>query len=440
MNYLETIPENEIRDYEIVSDWNEFGKKNIILNPGFINVSKKIFLSDVTFTSEYKIDIVFKNCYFQRSISFGNCKFQKPFQLLNCSIAESIINTGCPTFTGGLFLSGINANKIEINKGSYGNSFWNIDSLELLVMDGGEFNILDIKVAKSIRNIVFLSNSLKGEIFIKGEDSNIRTFNLKGTSKTMALSLNNLTIEYLGVYDYRNEGGLRLSNIKAQNPESKITIANSYLGKAEFNSINFRDFKSVILDSTHLVDCSFNNIQWSDNVEGATPLNQQDKKVDQISNYNSKSRETFRQLKYAMSKQGDIINEQKFHSKEMGMYFELLNWKENFWTKLIIYLSHLTSDFGQSFWRPLVFIFVFHTLFFLPLLFGFFPEFRISITEFSFPAFWKGLNTYLFLMNPLRKPDQETFYGGWICIDVLMRISSSYMIYNMIRATRRFIK
>ncbi|SEB12545.1 hypothetical protein SAMN05660909_05678 [Chitinophaga terrae (ex Kim and Jung 2007)] len=236
---------------------------------------------------------------------------------------------------------------------------------------------------------------------------------------------------------YVNEKRLKIANIRSYQKESRVLVSHSQLGKAEFNNLDFSHFKMVSFEQSNLVDCIFTNITWAKTVYGSSPS-----KGDKMSNrsFSSKSRETFRQLKYAMSKQGDVINEQKFHALEMGMYFETLTWRNDFWTKLIIFLSWLTSDFGQSFWRPLVFIFVFHSLFFLPLLFGFFSEFRISITEFSFPAFWKGLNTYLFLMNPLRKPDQEIFYGGWICIDVLMRISSSYMIYNMIRATRRFIK
>lgn len=117
-----------------------------------------------------------------------------------------------------------------------------------------------------------------------------------------------------------------------------------------------------------------------------------------------------------------------------------LSWKNSFWTKLVIKASSWTSAFGQSVDRPIVFLFVGHFIFFMILLvYGFFMPLHISFSHPNFEGFWLGVNNYFRLINPLRGIDYS-FKGGLIIIDLAMRIWSSYMIYNIIRATRRFIR
>ncbi|MCK7559080.1 hypothetical protein MKQ70_30525 [Chitinophaga sedimenti] len=236
-----------------------------------------------------------------------------------------------------------------------------------------------------------------------------------------------------------NEARLKLANIAALNHQARILIINSQLNKAEFSSINFKQYSLIVLGDSDFTQCSFNHVTWSENVLGAIPVTKQEETPEKHKIFELKSRETYRQLKHAMSKQGDVINEQKFHSKEMICYLNGLG-KGSLGTKLIIAFSYWTSDFGQSIGRPLLWLFSLHSVLFLVLL-GCSNVFDFQFSNnFNSQAFGMGFNKYFYLMNPIRKFEEGGFYGGWIIIDILMRIISSYMIYNIVRATRRFIK
>jgi hypothetical protein len=155
-------------------------------------------------------------------------------------------------------------------------------------------------------------------------------------------------------------------------------------------------------------------------------------------------RETYRQLKYAYYKQGDTVMEHQFHALEMKVYaIRLL--REGEWctrkgmqTFLILLLSWGTSDFGQSIIRPLLTV-----LFLGVLLFTLFVyqggAAHLQIGHFNWSTAWGTFPDVVNFMNPLRRPSGDL--KEWpIVTDVLMRIISSYCIFNIVRATRRFVK
>jgi hypothetical protein len=109
-------------------------------------------------------------------------------------------------------------------------------------------------------------------------------------------------------------------------------------------------------------------------------------------------------LKFALGKQGDVINEQKFHTLEMRAYDKSLPLTADIWTVLIIKFSFWFSDFGQSFIRPLKALLIGHFL--LMLLFinaGGIRGVTLSLGDANIQGFQMALEKYVFLINPLRK-------------------------------------
>ena len=307
-------------------------------------------------------------------------------------------------------------------------------------------------------------------IKIIGEKTKIERMDLFQFSSDVSVSVEDISVNSLSIYRYRNEKALRFSNLKIYktNQISEFSIVESYLGKTEFYSIDFGAFYSVKILDSHLVDCVFVNTKWPTKIdalkgryismsdkETAFPIklerlekrlyeNINEKNLlendPEIITYYEKKIEVLRQLKFSLGKQGDIINEQKFHSLEMVTYDKTLTWDNNFWTKSIIKFSYYFSDFGQSISQPLIGLLAIHFMFFAILvLCRVFPNFQFSIENPDATGFWNGFYEYFRLINPFRKAD-DTFKGGFISIDLLMRIWSSYMIYNIIRASRRFLK
>jgi hypothetical protein len=66
-----------------------------------------------------------------------------------------------------------------------------------------------------------------------------------------------------------------------------------------------------------------------------------------VISYYEKKREVLRQLKYGLSKQGDVVNEQKFHSLEMIAHKKTLDDDRDFWTMWIIQFSYVFSDLDK---------------------------------------------------------------------------------------------
>lgn len=159
-----------------------------------------------------------------------------------------------------------------------------------------------------------------------------------------------------------------------------------------------------------------------------------------VRQYFTHQRETYRQLKFALGKQGDVINEQKFHTLEMRAYDNSLPLSADFWTVFIIKFSFWFSDFGQSFIRPLNALLI--GQFLLMLLFinaGGIKDVTLSLGNSNIQGFQMALEKYFFLVNPLRKIDENQSWA-LVVVDLIMRIWASYMLYNIVRATRRFIK
>ncbi|WP_123849449.1 hypothetical protein [Chitinophaga lutea] len=445
MSDKQMFSQDELKEFEVVNDWVGFAKVNILKSVGRIGsifIEKKIFDldTDIPFKAEYAGEVVFNKCIFTQGICFYDAIFHKKFTLINCFVKGTIGNLGNPTFHAGLFILKSQVDTISLTKGDFGSSNWSISRSHRLTISGGIFSNLDITLEGVVNILKIEASKIKGDIFVDGCGQLVEAVNISGTARDLSLFIHDIKISQLVIGLFVNEKRFKLSNIKPYSEKGNVLVSNSQLGKAEISSVDFSEFNAVVFDEVNLVDCAFNNVMWSKNVFGSALPNESDgRNGNRI--FSLKSRETFRQLKYAMSKQGDVINEQKFHSLEMGMYFETLSWLRNFSTKSIIFLSHLTSNFGQSLGRPLIFIFSGHTILFSILLFNdVFKGFQFSLSVFSSTAFWEGFNSYFYLINPIRPFDKEMFHGGWVAIDLLMRVSSSYMIYNIIRATRRFIK
>ena len=107
-------------------------------------------------------------------------------------------------------------------------------------------------------------------------------------------------------------------------------------------------------------------------------------------------------------------------------------------TKIILYLSFLTSNYGQSLRRPILTLILINGILFsilnINLNFGFMPRRLIHIADIE-----NTIAKFLWFMNPLHRNDPE-LKGLPLIIDIFIRMISSYCIYNIIRASRRFIK
>ncbi|GAA3929064.1 hypothetical protein GO495_06520 [Chitinophaga oryziterrae] len=132
-------------------------------------------------------------------------------------------------------------------------------------------------------------------------------------------------------------------------------------------------------------------------------------------------KEVYRQLKSSYSKQGDTVLEHQFHGLEMNAYIEYLseNRKESvkkYWLSrklikrertIILLLSALTSNYGQSFWRSLITLGTVTAILFTCMVWAEGVHSLKFIPDFSGRHILATIAKALAFANPLRKYETE---------------------------------
>ncbi len=390
------------------------------------------------------------------TLSFKNCTFQEKFSLVNYQPNADSYFTDCE-FLDDIFLWKVNTEK----KFSFLNctirrklifSTSKIDTFQLnnhfcdtiLFDENSSFKIIEIggKQHNKIDNITLPAKIIEDKCTIN--QANILKFRSSYSTLENQLNIFNCNINFLELDNFRNNGSLRFLNCQAQNFDSmpsQFLISRSNLGKAEFYNFDFASFQRVNIVNSVLLESLYISSNWTSNIVSIDPYTQPpvSTKSDLPKRiYASVIREVYKQIKFAMSKQGNFIEEQYFHGLEMNAYDISLSFKNSFWTKSILKLSHWTSNYGQSFLRPLLTI----ALINIPLLIllEYQLGFRIiSINKITWQDSFEPIANFLWFMNPIHKNDPE-LKGLPLILDIVIRIVSSYSIYNLIRASRRFIK
>ncbi|HVI46806.1 MAG TPA: hypothetical protein VM802_18145 [Chitinophaga sp.] len=434
---------------------------------------------------------------FKYPITFKDCSFEKGIRILSKAEFDGEIDFISCTVTGDIVVDDVTLKEVcnwsfkgyprlLITNGSF-------KRLNIGYWGGCELKVLNLE-----------ATGTKGEIRVIGVQTRIEQLFVRGTSPDLNIQLEYFKCNRLDFYKYRNGKGLSISRIKPiEFNKSCLSFVESSLGKAEFFDVNFQRFDQIYITEVNLVECSFISVTWPKDIQSIHPPTAGDDEMEKrelvlqlekkrsiisvtwpkdtqsihpptagndemekselvlqlekrrstaelsrrklknhplVLEYYTRKREVLRQLKFAMGKQGDVINEQSFHAQEMIAYNRSLALRKFFWTKLIIKFSQYFGRFGQSYQWPLFWLLIGHWVLFL-LLVGCnqIDGLSLSICHPNSEGFKYSFEKYFQLINPIRKID-DTFKGYFTIVDILMRIWSSYMLYNIIRATRRFIK
>lgn len=401
------------------------------------------------------LPLTFKNCIFKsENIIFIDgmiCENELTFEY--CSFSNSLF------FQGGVFkkeillkYSDLENNKIHLKYCDFEKISISCYKVEEVWFAGGKFQSLrigDHLTGENIKKLtIFTKADEVGDVFIT--EQSFDKIYLSGTNKDREFNFSKIKCNDLSINNFKNEGSFNFFGIEPKNKDiGYFQILNSNLDNAQFYRASFSDYKELIIIDSFITDTLFLGCKWSNNIRaiagpGSLIFDKSIKNGRKInSNENIAIREAYRQLKTSMSKHSDKVQENKFYAEELVFYNKTLNWgkpwQNEFWDKIILHLSKNFSDYGQSFIKPLFWLLLGHLILFtFALIFKGFDPLYISWSDASSSAFEKAFEKYFIYINPLRK-FEVSFSGYLIVLDILMRIWSSYMIYNIIRASRRFI-
>lgn len=427
----------------------------------------------------HKFNISFIDCYFDAGITFEieDCTSRLEFD--SCFIKDGIgFSSG--NYKESIIIRDGTPNRIVFWNGKYETVIISAFDTGVL-LEAGHFNSLligDNRIeSNGLTDLTFNLSNITGSVAVI--NSVIWELNIYGTiQESLKMRYTSCRIKKVGISNLIKHGDLIFDTIywgrgnPLDDPQvtdfdevpfivpafteaqkilalkyhncSSFEIANSNVGDTQFNNIDFSDYDEVNIYKSRLSDVLMSNVRWNNRILSNDPRNSKNfrerfYKLDKLYRHDYLAiRENYRQLKFASSKQQDYINEQHFHALEMHAYDKSLTWRKKVWTKTILKLSHLTSNFGQSIARPLASIGIVNGfLFYLLFLCGESP-----LKAYDFSNWESYINTFaefLRFVNPLHKNEKE-LTGITFIIDLLMRICSSYFLYNLVRATRRFVR
>ncbi len=429
----------------------EYGKASIYIN-GYtfedehfmlddsITVNLPLTFDGCTFRSErfFIIDglicnetLTFDGCIISNAIFFNSGSFKK--EVLLKYVHTKIVHLSQCTFDK-VSISGYDIDEIWVS----GSRF---ESLYI-----GE-HLLGYNIKKLV---IFAKEDETGNIFVR--DQSFDELYLHGTNKGKVLSFEKIKCNNISITNFKNEGTLNFFSIEPNdltNDKRYFQITNSNLDKVQFYRALFSQYKELIIIDSFITDALFIGCKWSNNVRAANgpgyPTFEDSLKAGRKTTpmETVAIKEAYRQLKISMSKHSDKIQEHKFYSEELNYHNKSLSWgwpwENQFWDKMILLWSNIFSDYGQSFIKPLFWLLFGHyILFLIAILFNGFDPLHISICKPTATGFQDAFEKFFIYINPLRR--LETSFSGYlILLDLIMRIWSSYMIYNLIRASRRFI-
>jgi len=429
----------------------EYGESSILID-GYTIEDEHLILDD---SITVNLPLTFQGCTFKSDKLFFinglTCNESLTFE--SCTISDAIyFNSG--NFKKEVLLKYVYVKSIHLSECTFGKISISGYDIDEIWVSGAKFESLYIGeylVGDNISKLViFAKEDETGDIIVGGQSFD--EISLLGTNKGKRISFAKLKCDSISVTNFKNEGSLNFYGIEPKDLNSDkryFQIINSNLDKAEFHRALFSQYKELIIIDSFITDALFIGCKWSNNVRALYGPGY-DTFEDSLKTGRKTSpkeivaiKEAYRQLKISMSKHSDKIQEHKFYAEELNFHNKTLTWgkpwENQFWDKVILLWSRVFSDYGQSFIKPLFWLLFGHyILFLIALLFNGFDSLHISPCNPTAEGFQEAFEKFFIYINPLRR--LETSLPGYlILLDLLMRVWSSYMIYNLIRASRRFI-
>lgn len=384
------------------------------------------------------VSFVFKNCTFIKPLKIENstfsnaefleCTFHNVFTIRSCVCA--ILNVIKPTFKMAAKIDDIKSDYFSIqslgdNNISIINSQFNEFSIssfsgngEIYIGHKPKSNLSNVSMISDLD--IYCADNFSGSIII--EQIDIEKFSVRGSNIGAKLILRSCTVCQVFINSLVNRGYFLATNIKVLK-NSALYVLDSNLGKLEVFNLNFRQFDIVNIKDSQIEDIVSSNIIWCEKI---------------VTKYNSSDlRENYRQLKNIMIKSNNKPEEIKFWGLEMNAYYKLLRASSGNWDdKFILWTNYWSNKHGLSWSRALTWVALFNLIFYSAI------KICIGETTFNWDFLVRDIVNYLEFISPIHKY-RDIFAAttdGALLFDVIGRLFSAYLIFQLLKAFRRFVK
>jgi len=297
--------------------------------------------------------------------------------------------------------------------------------------------------------LISCSNRLKGNLnFIDAGIGNAEIFGINDQSILMAFC----RIRILTLSRFINRGALSLVSIHPiDDPNSLFKVSKSVMGKTFISDCDLRKFSAISIQDSNLTELTSSSVRWfNENQLNKTEDVEMDLKVSRNGSYGPK-KELYRQLKFAMERQGDLVARLDFKKREFKCYRLELKYQDRYTKvgdRLILWLN-LSNEYGFNWLRPMGLLLLFTFSLYLVMAIGINADFKWSFDLYNFGPTVRYLvencHNYFILLNPTHKVDELFQIRGqskvtiWFYFaDFLGRVIVSYLIFQTITAFRKY--
>jgi hypothetical protein len=310
---------------------------------------------------------------------------------------------------------------------------------ENLNINGNNFQIDNVTIDTS--------KQLEGDLFFNS--CQILKTEISGSNYKSNIVFNHTFINHLYFNFFNNYSTVSFISLKSYLTKSQLTINHSNLGKTHFFNAFLNSFDKVEIYNSILTEIIIANVKWFKD----TNLNPN--QLENSIEYTYK-KEIYRQIKYALEKQGDRITSLHFKALEMKAFkresFAQVKWyKKILNTDRFILWVGQTNSFGQNWFKPVLFAIFFTLLFFVLITIGvsdklsYLPNYSCDSISLTFNELYNYSNIIPQLMNPtnsLNKILPENIKLSFIVNlwDYLLKITLAFFIFQIISAFRKYMK
>lgn len=477
-------------------------KKGVSLKHFSVSVQGIYFIKS---SIREQLDIEFLDI--KQSLRFSECVVDCRLRLNNVKASDMILLK--TTFNKDIYAwGGYLERGLTINYGEFHGEvkFRCIESPGTLFITGGIFNdavFIDYKDksgdhSQGFNELVFVEAEYKNGLYVNGKDEiftdppsvrkleirispklkgelvfrhiKLELLEIEGYNSTANLVFEELSINKIKIQNFINQSMLIFSGIKAvSNENSGIAISSSNLGKAQFYRFDFDTFKKVLIHDTILSEISTSNVRWFspgklqlfDEEAYRNAMKRQKGNREVIESAKStleihyqSVKEIYRQLKYAMDKQGDKPQALEFLRWEMENYRKLLkvSGRRNNSDKFILWSSR-SNDYGLNWIKAFWWLIGLSFLFYIPIAFFGSPNLDYSQWADSWTdvcinlreVFYCRLKYWPQLLNPAHNlsnmiPFIERSPGIIYFFDFIHRLITAYFIFQIVFAFRKYVR
>ena len=429
-----------------------------------IDLTEQIIDSPTPIFGKYH-SIKFTRCTFEDDVTFSDVEVLQEVAFIECTFKA----TAMLIFKSGKFHDKVTMGFLKLHR---------------LYIQGGDFKDLHLGYWGNMSMVDEITIDRLSECSGSIQLSNCQTqvVHIIGENSATSIIVQDIAVNSFNLCYFHTTVPIRMFNVKSlklETSKSEFNIHHSTLANSVFFSVAFDSFdnfniRQCFIGETKFINCTlekgiqanvghylgrnpYNQLQQDikmieDNVTALKQYHPNDQQIPimeyrivelsgQLENARKQEqrevkmfkKENYKQMKISAQSIGDSVNEKKYHALEMNEYLKL---ETDVFDWMILKLSSITSDFGQSLARPIVFhILIIHTILFA-LYFGFDNPngYYYSIENGSWEIFGQGFSTFCFLISPFR--DLSLQNGG--LVDLLFRINAGFFIYNFLRATRKF--